>query len=500
VIPQQSIRAYGYVGAMAVIYVISRCYFANLVFDYQSIESHWQMLDIRWLQNDLLESLYYLHSQPPFYNLLIGLLAKLFAGHYLHVLAGLYLAMGLAIYWMLFGLLRFFGLPSWLAFLASTIYILSPEALLYEKWLFYTWFNLFLLVCAAFFLSSYYTQRQHGIWLALFFGALTLLMLTRSLFHLVYLPLVVFVLVVMDRASWRKILLWSIVPLVLVGGVYLKNYLLFGFFGGSSWLGMNLSKVASHATLDHPIGELMQMPYAQKSEQMSQALHALHAQGRIGPNLLVGDFKALDAYGLGGMPALPDRFGSVPALSQALKPNTYRNLNHYHYIAISEAMKRDAMTVISTYPMGYLKTMVFGAMNYIRPVWHYKFVEANAAKYPGWIGLYELGYLGGRLKDKYGLLAVMLVPLGIVLSLGYVCYMIGTGRRRQGVVALFMGVTILFVLGVGVMVEIGELNRMRVMTNPFIWILSVTAVYHLLANVLRIAKRSRIGAPDISLG
>ena len=46
----------------------------------QGIAYTWQVLDLEILQNDLIKSIFYLHAQPPLWNLFIGLLLKIFNG------------------------------------------------------------------------------------------------------------------------------------------------------------------------------------------------------------------------------------------------------------------------------------------------------------------------------------------------------------------------------------------------------------------------------------
>ena len=55
-------------------------YFYLGIYNAHSITYTWQLLDLDLLQNDLLESLLLLHSQPPLWNLFIGLLLKIFNG------------------------------------------------------------------------------------------------------------------------------------------------------------------------------------------------------------------------------------------------------------------------------------------------------------------------------------------------------------------------------------------------------------------------------------
>ena len=67
---------------LASIFVVTRLilYFYLGIHNVSNISYTWQVLDLQLLKNDLLESLLLLHSQPPLWNLFIGLLLKTFDG------------------------------------------------------------------------------------------------------------------------------------------------------------------------------------------------------------------------------------------------------------------------------------------------------------------------------------------------------------------------------------------------------------------------------------
>jgi len=67
---------------LASIFIVTRLilYFYLGIHNVQNISYTWQVLDLQLLKNDLLESLLLLHSQPPLWNLFIGLLLKTFDG------------------------------------------------------------------------------------------------------------------------------------------------------------------------------------------------------------------------------------------------------------------------------------------------------------------------------------------------------------------------------------------------------------------------------------
>ena len=60
------------------IFLFSRvlAYVFNVDFDYSPIYKYWQYLDINTLRNNLIDGVWYNHAQPPFFNLLLGIILK----------------------------------------------------------------------------------------------------------------------------------------------------------------------------------------------------------------------------------------------------------------------------------------------------------------------------------------------------------------------------------------------------------------------------------------
>lgn len=62
------------------IFVLIKIFLFLKINNTQGIAYTWQVLDLKILQNDLIKSIFYLHSQPPLWNLFIGLMLKIFNG------------------------------------------------------------------------------------------------------------------------------------------------------------------------------------------------------------------------------------------------------------------------------------------------------------------------------------------------------------------------------------------------------------------------------------
>lgn len=89
-------KKYRIIILMIFVYAISRLFFALLgvYFNTDPLTKFWQNLDVLMLQQNLLESVYYQHSQPPLFNLFLGIVVKLFPKNYSMVFSLIYHAIG----------------------------------------------------------------------------------------------------------------------------------------------------------------------------------------------------------------------------------------------------------------------------------------------------------------------------------------------------------------------------------------------------------------------
>ena len=86
-------------------FAISRIlyWYAGLRFDAGPVDKYWQFIDPVLMKTRLMESLFYLHMQPPGFNLAVGLTVKLFPNLYPAVLQAIYLIIGIALAFSLLG-------------------------------------------------------------------------------------------------------------------------------------------------------------------------------------------------------------------------------------------------------------------------------------------------------------------------------------------------------------------------------------------------------------
>ncbi|MES2387281.1 MAG: hypothetical protein V4543_04725, partial [Bacteroidota bacterium] len=76
---------------LGLVFIISRilAYLAGVRFDSDTmLADTWQLADAKLLQTNLLQTIFYLNTQPPLFNLFVGLVLKIFPHSYnafLHV-------------------------------------------------------------------------------------------------------------------------------------------------------------------------------------------------------------------------------------------------------------------------------------------------------------------------------------------------------------------------------------------------------------------------------
>ena len=453
----------------------STYYLLGVRFDDLSLPFGVHVLDPEFLRHRLAESLFYLHSQPPLFNLFLGLIVKLFPGHELVAFQFCYLAAGLALYLVLFALLRSLALSRALALGLSTWFMVSPSFVLYEHWLFYTLPMAALLALSA--LLFHRVIDQARAWqAAAFFSVLLLICLLHSMFHLLYYAFVTGALLLLRRSSRRCILLAGGVPFLLLLSLYVKNSVLFHQFTTSSWFGMSLYSITARA-----------MPLEERRQ--------LVAEGELSPLVLIRRLSPLSAY--------PRRylqvpgFENVPALRQVVKSTGANNYNHLAYIALSKEYLRDDLWVILHRPRAYLVGLLNAWLCYFRSSSDYPLLYGNLRRIVPVNCLYDYLFYGkvpfyrvhsSRVQIYYAPFAEPRLYVFLLAGLpALVIYGLRAGLRRdagsplsasQRLLVLYACFNIMFVAFVWNSVEVTENHRFRFATDPLYVLLLGLALQH----------------------
>lgn len=439
-------------------------------FDDTSLAWYWQYLDPELLKDKLLESVFYMHSQPPLFNLFLGAVLKIAGDGARYVFQGVYFGAGLTLYLSLFWLQVKLGVSRGVAFTVSTLFLLSPSFVLYEHWLFYTFPLAALVTLSALLFYDVLARRRAGT-IAAFFACIFLMCGIRHTFHLAYYVVVAGALAAFCAGARKKVLLVAAAPFLLLFSFCFKNYVLFGEFAASTWTGMNLWQMTSG---NLTVGEKA----------------SLLVEGKLTDVSLCIPFTALSEYS----PTYADasRFADVEVLSRPYKSTGPCNYNHVGYVGISRAYLTDSLYVLKHFPHAYSKGLVRSWLTYFRSSTDY---ASNVAF------LDEAGNLGrvslitslfdrllfGRVpskpftkfigniffsEDEESFYLYLLVGLPLLLyygfrtALGKKTFGEGAAARARRLTVLYVCFTILYVALVVNGFSWAETNRMRFPTDP----------------------------------
>ena len=450
-------------------------YLKGIRFDSSTLTWFWQYLDMDLYKNHLSQSLWYLHSQPPLFNLFLGTIIKLFPTHYPLALHCIYISSGLALYLALFEIQTMLAIPRWVAFGVCAFFIIEPSFILYEHWLFYTLPVTALLTLSILMLAKFvFSAKSRFLWG--FFGILLLICGIRSMFHLIYLIAIAALAIVVFRENRRKVFLAAIVPILLIAALYGKNACLFGNFGASSWLGIHVwDIVTTHLPTD--------------------VKNRLVADGKISPVVMVKTFGPLDRYHPKFLEHKPA--ADVPVLTSTTKTNGERNLNHFAYIHIAREYFTSSVYVITHYPLVYVKSVAEAWFYYLQPSSELPFLYPNLEKISGYNNLFSYQLYQKTIlpqsfpvADKKYLFPVLILAFPLLLLYSVVLLL----RVRDTKVRIILGLicfNLLYISILGNCLETYENNRFRFMLGPMFAILAGLFFSRaVLPRVLRGAKPS----------
>ena len=194
--------------------------------------------------------------------------------------------------WSIYYLMRILRVSRWLAFTLTTWFMVSPGVILFENYMLYEYLVSFLLLLAAVALV-HFVQDESWLWAVLFFASLFGLVLVRNIFHLAYFIAIMATLAFLSRARRQTVLLCGVLPLVAILALYAKNWILFGSFSGSTWMGMNMDTITAHQLTSEEARDFVKRGVISAASLLGEAppVHYQHAgimpPGAIGSQQLL---------------------------------------------------------------------------------------------------------------------------------------------------------------------------------------------------------------------
>ncbi len=333
-------------GVLAASVIARIIYYAlGVRFSIDPLGYYLQILDPELLRHDLARSIFYLRDQPPLFNLFLGVVLKLFPTNYAAAFTVLYSGAGLILTALLYSLMVRMRIAPWLSAAVTLVFINSPITLLYENWLFYTFPLAVMLLASAFFLHRHLESGRSGD-AAAFFFLLAALVLTRGIFHPLWMAPLVVAVIFVERGRRKRVALAALGPCLLVLAFTAKNYFVFHtLFTGRALQQMNLgtltteylpAELRNRLIRENKLTPLANMSYASGLPAFRRYIPAPHSTG-------------------------------IPALDQPQKSTGYSNWNHSSYVDVGALYGRDADYTVLHYPLVYLEGMGHNLVHYMLP-------------------------------------------------------------------------------------------------------------------------------------
>lgn len=469
-------------GIVLAIFTLSRIlYFAAGVrFDTTPLTWYMQFLDPLVLRTDLLRGLVVLHSQPPLFNAFLGVVLKCFPVSYGAAFHSLFIAAGLLLNVFLYALMRQLGVRPSVACALTSVFLVSPPAIIYENVLHYP-YALALALCGTAALLPYATRGWRSR--MAYFSLVAAICLLHSIFHPVWFILCYAVFVLGMRVRARNAAVSATLPLLAVIAWYAKNLLVFGFFGASSWMGLNLSSVTVAA-----------LPRAD--------VERLVRDGQLSSLALVPPWEEPRAY----RPYASVPTYGVAAVDDALKSTGAVNFNNAIYVPIGKAYLRDSLRAIFVRPGAYLALVRSSWALYCRPADEIDYLADNrtyirsverafetvvylrpvGALMTSWAPVQHLF----RSSLAYGITLPFVTAACMLWAAGALGRLL-TGRAAGNYAAMksMMAVHIVWVGVVANLFEHNENNRMRFSVEPLLVVVCALAVERILARICDAKRR-----------
>jgi hypothetical protein len=482
------------VGVLTAAFWVSRVAYqlAGVQFDSSFLPLAQQHLELAHLEDRLLESIWYLHAQPPLFNLLLGLALKVSPFSLPTTLHGLYLLLGWVLIGLVYVLLRDLAVPRWVAIAGAVVVCCGPTVVLYEHWPSYE-YPLAVMVTASAVVTLRWARTGATRWLATAATLAAACVATRALFTPIWLAGVVAILLAVRRPArgWRPALFAVGLPVLVIAGLMLKNQLLFDTPLLSSWGGWNLQRV----TVDELRPEVRQR---------------LIDDGTLTPMANIPVQLRLEAYAAETEPCTSSH-PEVEVLTEPTKSNGWENFNAECYLPITREALDNAIAAGLAEPRNTARVWVGSFQIWAEPSSLYAFVHENRQEIEeldrwyrmlvladvAWNPVVEtnagfylpLGTPGGRWRISLTIIVGTLAAIALGGRSGWRIAR-GRGGPRDAQLAM-IGFTVLAVTLTGNLLEIGENNRFRFVVEPVTLAVVVAVVTELVRRV-----RAALHRPD----
>jgi hypothetical protein len=435
----------------------------------------WQLIPWDVLSTDPLRSVFYLHIQPPLWNLFLGLAAWFSPFSDRATLQVLMALIGFVVAWLAAALGRRLGLSRRASVIVALIATLHPEVL---KGAFEPTYELATaaLLLAVLIAVADLTRKENVLRsLVILASAVTVTALTRSLYHPAWaLLIVIFGLWLMRRRiNWKSSVLVLSIPVIFMGSWMAKNEVMFGHTTMSSWFGMNLQRAV--------------IPVLPKDD-----LDEMYAKGQISEIAMIGPFGKYELYQNVFEDCVPTRSHRSLVEPTRTTDQWSPNFNYECFLPLYDQAGKDAIAVIKEHPEAWLEGRLWSLRTTIAvsPIPS----ESKSEVMTGLDRVFSMARLdfGGVLSTKgwgtpiYGQLeahadfGLMLIPMYLTIGWIGLWQILQRLRRKQlsaaSTIYVVGSFTVAFTVIVGAIAELGEQSRFRTMIDPIVTVMFLALV------------------------
>lgn len=412
-------------------------------------DSFWQNIPTIHLLHNGLKNILALHSQPPLHNLFYYIILHLFQPYQFSVWQILNLILGSIMMVLLFIIIDNLLTSEYLKYILFTVIFFNPAIFLYEVYPLYTFNTAFLVILTIFFLLKFSQNKQKYWYLCLFCLASNILILYRSSFHIIFLYISILIIWLFSyKYNKKKVIAICLFFSILSLSWYIKNYIQYGFFGTSSWFGLNLYKFVSTDFTPQLREKVLQKLDLPKSVTDNNHFYSE-----------IGTYKN---YGF-------NKNSKIKFLNE----NNFHNIN---IPDLSKQYKNSAVKIIKLFPYHYFKNMVKSYILFSTASYTYPQLEQNKIKIKKYINIYDrLIYFDGYIMKKFFGLRINIIHLILLsTSVVYITLLLLFGKKfllKQKIVLLYIIVLVVYFTTVSCAFEIGENNRFRFTIESIIFLL-----------------------------
>lgn len=469
-------------------------------FDPSYLNYGWQLIPWDILSTDPLRSVWYLHVQPPLWNLLLGSAARLSPFGDAVTLQVVMAAFGVMGAWLAAVLARRLGMGRNWSVATALVVTLNPEVL---KGAFEPTYELAVgVMLLAVLVAVADLHHRHRVRRSLMVLSIlvTVTVMTRSLYHPAWALLVVgYALWRLRRRIDRRVVLAVLsVPVVVVGAWMAKNEVLYSRATLSSWFGMNLQRAV--------------IPVLPRDD-----LDAMYEDGELSDIAMIGPFGNYDLYA-DAMPPCESEHGFRGNTEPMRTTDQWSpNFNYECFLPVFDRAGDDAWAVIRAHPGTWLEgrlwslrttVAVSGNPGQSRSVVMRSLDRVYSVARLDYSGILSTEGWGtpiyGQLEARTDF-ALLLVPLYSLVAVAGMTALWRVIRRRSedpgslqfDDVLVVGAVTVAFTVLVGAAFELGEQARFRTMTDPVTWVMAAALVAR---GVGRLIERRRVQSQADSVG